>query len=149
MILCGSLQDSDIPHRDNVREAIIDRWHRWFEDLKQELAVCPKSAFCCSCSFELGCSRPHQLYGRRMVLWDACFVSCPHCPLDLRRGARQITFSENSTNQISSIDNKAHRKEHCLSYSSSSESCRRRDECMLCSGIWQHTDQLVGRVFHP
>jgi hypothetical protein len=29
-------------------EAIIDKWHKWFDSLKQELNVHPESAFCCS-----------------------------------------------------------------------------------------------------
>ena len=41
MILCESLQDDDIPHRDRLWEAIIDKWHKWFNSLKQELDVCP------------------------------------------------------------------------------------------------------------
>jgi hypothetical protein len=45
MLLRESLQDSDIPHRDRVRQGIIDDWHKWFKGLQQELKVCPSLRF--------------------------------------------------------------------------------------------------------
>jgi hypothetical protein len=39
MVLCGTLVDADIPHRDKMREAIIKHWKKSFEELKTELSV--------------------------------------------------------------------------------------------------------------
>jgi len=39
MVLHNTLTDADIPCRDRVREAIIHRWKRSFEELKIELSV--------------------------------------------------------------------------------------------------------------
>jgi hypothetical protein len=39
MLLRGSLQDKEIPHRDRIREGILDKWHDWFGELKKELNV--------------------------------------------------------------------------------------------------------------
>lgn len=39
MILRESLVDADIPHRDKMREVIVNHWRKSFEDLKLELAV--------------------------------------------------------------------------------------------------------------
>ena len=39
MVLCNTLADTDIPCHDRVREAIIHRWKRLFEELKVELSV--------------------------------------------------------------------------------------------------------------
>jgi hypothetical protein len=46
MLLRPSLQDKEIPRRDKVREGIIEQWHKWFDSLKRELAVCTISALC-------------------------------------------------------------------------------------------------------
>jgi hypothetical protein len=39
MVLRENLVDADIPRRDKMREAIISRWQKWFEQLKLELSV--------------------------------------------------------------------------------------------------------------
>ena len=39
MLLRPTLQEKEIPHRDRIREGIIEQWYQWFDDLKQELAV--------------------------------------------------------------------------------------------------------------
>ena len=39
MVLRNTLANMDIPHRDRVREAIINRWKRLFKELKVELSV--------------------------------------------------------------------------------------------------------------
>jgi hypothetical protein len=86
MLLHPGLQDDDIPHRDKLREAIIDEWFKWFDGLKQELEVCHMSQVCVwllTNSFDSERSRPDQLYSRYMVFWVTFFVSRPHCPLDL------------------------------------------------------------------
>ena len=82
MLLRESLQDTDIPHRDKLREAIIDKWHEWFDGLKKELNVCPRFLLRLMNSFGLGCTRPDQPYSRYLVLSVACIISRPHCPLD-------------------------------------------------------------------
>jgi hypothetical protein len=46
MLLRPSLQDKEIPRRDRVQEGIIEQWHKWFDSLKRELAVCTISALC-------------------------------------------------------------------------------------------------------
>ena len=46
MFLRPSLQDKEIPHRDRLREGIIEQWHQWFDGLRRELAVCTIPAFC-------------------------------------------------------------------------------------------------------
>src|SRR6267142_112286 len=40
MVLCKTLVDADIPHRDKMREAIIYHWKKSFEELKVDLSVC-------------------------------------------------------------------------------------------------------------
>jgi len=39
MVLRETLSDHNIPHRDQVREAIISHWRRSFEDVRHELSV--------------------------------------------------------------------------------------------------------------
>ena len=39
MVLRESLEDTDIPHRDKMREVIVSRWRESFEALKLELSV--------------------------------------------------------------------------------------------------------------
>ena len=39
MVLRESLSDADIPHRDKVREAIINHWQKSFEDVRRDLSV--------------------------------------------------------------------------------------------------------------
>ncbi len=39
MVLRESLEDTDIPHRDKMREAIVRQWRESFEVLKRDLSV--------------------------------------------------------------------------------------------------------------
>jgi porphobilinogen deaminase len=39
MVLREGLVDTDIPHRDKMREAIVCHWRKSFEDLKLDLSV--------------------------------------------------------------------------------------------------------------
>jgi hypothetical protein len=39
MVLRETLVDADIPCRDKMREAIISRWRKLFEELKDDLSV--------------------------------------------------------------------------------------------------------------
>jgi len=40
MVLCATLEDAQIPHRDKVRESVISCWQQNFEELKLDLSVC-------------------------------------------------------------------------------------------------------------
>jgi len=39
MVLRETLTECEIPHRNQVREAIINHWRRSFRDLKRDLSV--------------------------------------------------------------------------------------------------------------
>jgi hypothetical protein len=39
LVLRESLEDTDIPHRDKMREAIVRRWRESFKELKLDLSV--------------------------------------------------------------------------------------------------------------
>ena len=39
MLLHAGLQDNNISYQDKLQEAIIDKWFKWFNGLKQELKV--------------------------------------------------------------------------------------------------------------
>jgi hypothetical protein len=39
MVLRGTLVEADIPHRDKMREAVINQWKTSFEALKLDLSV--------------------------------------------------------------------------------------------------------------
>jgi hypothetical protein len=47
MVLCGTLLDVDIPHRDKMRETVISRWRDSFGQLKLDLSASIRSlSFC-------------------------------------------------------------------------------------------------------
>jgi hypothetical protein len=39
MVLRETLVDTDIPHRDKMRETVVIQWRNWFEQLKSDLSV--------------------------------------------------------------------------------------------------------------
>jgi len=45
MVLRETLIDTDIPHHDKIRDAIMSRWWKMFEDLRDDLSVCLNNLF--------------------------------------------------------------------------------------------------------
>lgn len=92
MLLNEGLQDDDIPHRDKVREAIVGKWHEWFEELKQELDVRPESVFA---THELILNRTHQAGSASQPMSGPLRIYprfSPSLPTGFRKAAMAILF---------------------------------------------------------
>jgi len=132
MVLQESLINTDIPHYDKMRDAIISRWWKTFEDLRDDLSMRLNDLFptLTNWHWSIEISRVDQLYCWHLGKLQYGVLLGLDRSLDLPWCHKCMPCTQSSTDQLPSPQEEPHRRQYRKDYLTPIGSCGRHIQGM-------------------